>query len=77
LFVVSASEVSEVVARASTRLRPRGRWLLPEEPDPAIVAQLKDELRLPHAVCRLLAIRGLGEPDHAKAYLRPRLDHLH
>jgi single-stranded-DNA-specific exonuclease len=57
--------------------RPRARWLLPQEPDSAIVAQLKDELRLPHAVCRLLAIRGFGEPDHAKAYLRPRLDHLH
>jgi single-stranded-DNA-specific exonuclease len=65
---VSASEVA---------VRPRARWLLPQEPDPAVVAQLRDELRLPHAVCRLLAIRGFGEPDHAKAYLRPRLDHLH
>jgi single-stranded-DNA-specific exonuclease len=25
----------------------------------------------------LLACRGFGEPDHAKAYLRPRLEHLH
>ncbi len=76
---MSASEVSAVVASPSRRtpIRSRGRWLLPQEPDPAIVAQLKEELRLPHAVCRLLAIRGFGEPDHAKAYLRPRLDHLH
>jgi single-stranded-DNA-specific exonuclease len=76
---VSASEVSAVAAprRSGAPLRSRGRWLLPKEPDPAIVAQLMEELRLPHAVCRLLAIRGFGEPDHAKAYLRPRLDHLH
>lgn len=58
-------------------VRPRARWLLPTEPDPTVVAQLQDELKIPHAVCRLLAIRGFGEPDHAKAYLRPRLDHLH
>ena len=35
------------------------------------------ELHLPDAICRLLACRGFGEPDHAKAYLRPRLEHLH
>lgn len=65
---MSASEVA---------VRPRARWLLPTEPDAVVVAQLQDELKLPHAVCRLLAIRGFAEPDHAKAYLRPRLDHLH
>ena len=35
------------------------------------------ELQLPLAICRLLAIRGFGEPDDAKTYLRPRLDQLH
>jgi single-stranded-DNA-specific exonuclease len=65
---VSASEVA---------VRPRARWLLPTEPDAVVVAQLQDELKLPHAVCRLLAIRGFAEPDHAKAYLRPRLDNFH
>jgi single-stranded-DNA-specific exonuclease len=34
-------------------------------------------LHLPDAICRLLAIRGFGAPDDAKAYLRPRLEHLH
>lgn len=61
----------------AVRARPRARWLLPEEPSPADVARLQDELRLPPAICRLLATRGLSAPDDAKAYLRPRLDQLH
>lgn len=59
------------------RARPRARWLLPTEPDPAVVAQLQDELHLPHALCRLLAVRGFGDVPVAKTYLRPRLDQLH
>ena len=61
----------------AARARPRARWLLPDEPNPADVARLQEELRLPAAICRLLAIRGLAAPDDAKAYLRPRLDQLH
>ena len=57
--------------------RPKARWLLPPEPDAAVVAALQEELRLPPAICRLLAARGYGTPDDAKVYLRPRLDHLH
>src|SRR5581483_7520831 len=38
---------------------------------------LQQELHLPWALCKLLATRGLGAPDDAKAFLRPRLDHLH
>ena len=57
--------------------RPRARWLLPAEPDPTVVSALVEELRLPRPICRLLAARGYGVPDDAKAYLRPRLDHLH
>ena len=57
--------------------RPRARWLLPPEPDAAAVERLQQELHLPWAICRLLAARGLGEPDDAKAFLRPRLGHLH
>ena len=59
------------------RARPRARWLLPTEPDAAAVALLEDELRLPPALCRLLAVRGFALPDDAKTYLRPRLDQLH
>lgn len=46
-------------------------------PDPAVVRALAAELHLPELVCRLLVQRGFGDPDRAKRYLRPRLDHLH
>ncbi|HEX4683216.1 MAG TPA: single-stranded-DNA-specific exonuclease RecJ [Gemmatimonadaceae bacterium] len=62
---------------SAVRARPRARWLLPQEPDPTVVAQLEEALKLPPAICRLLAARGYGIPDDAKAYLRPRLDQLH
>lgn len=65
------------VSAPELRARPKARWLLPQEPDPAIVAQLQEDLRLPHALCRLLAVRGFGGTDDAKTYLRPRLDQLH
>jgi single-stranded-DNA-specific exonuclease len=61
----------------AVRARPSARWILPEEPNPTAVARLAAELHLPDAICRLLAIRGFGAPDDAKAYLRPRLEHLH
>jgi single-stranded-DNA-specific exonuclease len=35
------------------------------------------ELRLPRPVCSVLAARGLEEPEDAKRFLRPRLEHLH
>src|SRR5690242_541769 len=56
--------------------RPRTRWILPEAPDPALVRSLCDELFLPEPLCRLLAIRGHGDIEQAKRYLRPRLDQL-
>ena len=62
---------------AELRARPRARWILPAEPDAAVVEQLRHELHLPTAICRLIATRGYDAPDDAKAYLRPRLDHLH
>jgi single-stranded-DNA-specific exonuclease len=65
------------VTVSAIHARPNARWLLPPEPDPAAVAALQDELRLPNAICRLLAARGYAVPSDAKAYLRPRLDHLH
>ena len=65
------------VSAPELRARPKARWLLPQEPDPAVVAQLQEDLRLPHALCRLLAVRGFGASDEAKTYLRPRLDQLH
>lgn len=45
--------------------------------DPLVVADLARDLRLPEAVCRLLAARGHGAGDAVKRYLRPRLEQLH
>ncbi|HEY5440819.1 MAG TPA: single-stranded-DNA-specific exonuclease RecJ [Gemmatimonadaceae bacterium] len=56
--------------------RPRARWILPVAPDRATVQALREELRLPEAICRLLATRGHSPAETAKRYLRPRLDQL-
>ncbi|HYC53279.1 MAG TPA: hypothetical protein VEB19_19400, partial [Gemmatimonadaceae bacterium] len=58
-------------------IRPRARWLLPQPPDSAAIEALCQELKLPPLLCRLLVSRGFREPEQAKRYLRPRLDHLH
>jgi single-stranded-DNA-specific exonuclease len=65
------------VTSSAVHARPRARWLLPTEPDPGVVERLQQELHLPNAICRLLAIRGYTVPEDAKTYLRPRLDQLH
>ncbi|MEO6527875.1 MAG: single-stranded-DNA-specific exonuclease RecJ [Gemmatimonadaceae bacterium] len=56
--------------------RPRTRWIVPKEPDAAVVRSLCDELLLPEPICRLLALRGHAPSETAKRYLRPRLDQL-
>jgi single-stranded-DNA-specific exonuclease len=38
---------------------------------------LVEELKISPAVARLLAIRGIHEPEIAQRFLRPSLDHLH
>jgi single-stranded-DNA-specific exonuclease len=40
-------------------------------------AVLADALKISPAVARLLAIRGLDEPETAYRFLHPSLDHLH
>lgn len=45
--------------------------------DAGAVRALARELKLPEAVCRVLAVRGLTDPAEAKRFLRPRLEHLH
>jgi single-stranded-DNA-specific exonuclease len=65
------------VTSSTVGVRPRARWILPTEPDAATVEQLQQELHLPRAICRLLAIRGYSVPEEAKTYLRPRLEQLH
>jgi single-stranded-DNA-specific exonuclease len=41
-----------------------------------VVARLEEALHLPRVVCELLAGRGHGDPEAARRYLRPRLEHL-
>lgn len=54
------------------------RWTLrTADVDPAVVAALQDQLRLPLPMCRLLAGRGHTDPQAAKQFLRPRLEQLH
>ncbi|GMR12922.1 MAG: single-stranded-DNA-specific exonuclease RecJ [Gemmatimonadota bacterium] len=50
-------------------------WHLPEAPDSAAVDALADALSLPPALCALLITRGITEPDEAKRFLRPPLEH--
>jgi len=50
--------------------------VLPAVPSADIVAALQESLNLPEPVCRLVATRGFIEPEAAKRYLRPRLEHL-
>ncbi|MEX2467574.1 MAG: single-stranded-DNA-specific exonuclease RecJ [Gemmatimonadota bacterium] len=56
--------------------RPDPVWASTPEPDARAVEGLQAALRLPEAVCRVLAVRGLTDPEAAKRFLRPRLEHL-
>src|SRR4051812_43213710 len=53
------------------------RWIFPTAPDPLRVDRISRELRLPHALCRLLVQRGFGEPESAREFLRPHAGHIH
>lgn len=57
--------------------RPPPRWTLCPRPERRIVRALERDLKLPGALCRLLAVRGRTTPDAAKSFLRPRLQDLH
>ncbi|HEU4990146.1 MAG TPA: DHH family phosphoesterase, partial [Gemmatimonadaceae bacterium] len=50
---------------------------MPPAPQPDAVSALVEALQLPETVCRLVAARGYAEPEAAKRFLRPRLEHLH
>jgi single-stranded-DNA-specific exonuclease len=51
--------------------------VLPPPVDGPAVAALSAALSLPPHVCQLLVARGFADPDAAKRFLRPRLEHLH
>ncbi len=70
------SPVSTRLAQAGQPLRPPARWVAISEPATADVARLVEALLLPEPVCRLLVSRGHADPELAKRFLRPRLEHL-
>lgn len=63
--------------RSEVRLRPPTPcWETPPVPDPERVRALMEALRLPPALCTLLAVRGRYAVEEAKRFLRPRMDQL-
>src|SRR5262249_30782499 len=52
------------------------RWLR-SSPDPARVASLERELRIPELVARLLVLRGAADAAQAQRVLYPALAHLY
>lgn len=58
------------------RHRPPARWVTVSPAAPEPVKALMNTLLLPESVCALLVGRGLGDPEAAKRYLRPRLEQL-
>ena len=52
------------------------RWQLPE-PDPNLIGDLSASLHIQPLTARVLASRGLTDPEAAKRFLAPSLEHLH
>ena len=65
------------VADSRSAFFPRPVWQLRPQPDPRTVRELRRSLKLPAALCRLLAVRGHDVPEAAKSFLRPLLTGLH
>jgi single-stranded-DNA-specific exonuclease len=67
------------VTRASVTLPPPPDpvWEAGEPPEAGAVQLLARELSLPPALCSVLVGRGMADPGAVRAFLRPRLEHLH
>src|SRR6185369_16331726 len=53
------------------------RWVIPADPDPALVAQLQKELRLSRITSRILVRRGLNTPALAQQFMKADMGGLH
>lgn len=69
--------MSPAPAAGKSAFFPRPVWRLRPPPDGRAVRDLQRSLKLPAALCRLLAVRGRNTPDAAKSFLRPLLASLH
>ena len=67
----------DCAAAPSLAPAPSPRWHLPDPPEETTVQALQDALRLPRALCAVLAVRGVDGDAAAKVYLRPHLHELH
>ena len=54
----------------------RKSWIGPPPVDPAAVTALARELSVPPAVARILVARGKTDPEEARHFLEPSVDHL-
>lgn len=61
---------------AARRPAPAARWRLVQG-DEAAARRLSRDLGVPPLVAQILAARGLGEAEAARAFLAPELTHLH
>lgn len=53
------------------------RWIINDEVDEEIIAQLSSEININSTVAKILIQRGVTDFDLAKEYFRPTLDQLH
>jgi single-stranded-DNA-specific exonuclease len=56
---------------------PLRRWVERGCADVTLANGLRDSLSLPEPLCHLLTVRGYGEVDAARDYLKPRLERMH
>jgi single-stranded-DNA-specific exonuclease len=55
---------------------PTTQWVFPA-PDPEAITELAAALRVQPLTARVLAARGFTDPDTAKRFLKPSLEHMH
>src|SRR5690349_5895296 len=55
---------------------PAARWLMPDC-EPQVIQELASSLRIRPLTARVLAARGFTDPDSARRFLSPSLEHLY
>ncbi|HMD48305.1 MAG TPA: hypothetical protein VKG79_04365, partial [Bryobacteraceae bacterium] len=60
----------------ASRVTPPAHWLMPDA-DSTLARELSAALGLHPITARVLVSRGLADPDAARRFLAPSLEHLH